>query len=83
MDEDPEDMEGERTNTGVGRNSKGEFVDDEEADLNDQEIDNVRNEALLKRLYNVAQAEIQDFENNKGAYEKQLPDETSHMGNMD
>lgn len=35
MDEDPEDMEGERTNTGVGRNSKGEFVDDEEADLND------------------------------------------------
>ena len=82
-DEDPQDMEGERTNTGAGRNSKGEFVDDEEAELDDQERENARNEALLKRLYNVAQQEIQDFENNNGDYENQLPHEKSNMGQVD
>ena len=42
----------------IGRNSKGEFEDDEEADMDDQERENARNEALLKRLYNAAQADI-------------------------
>ena len=58
MDDDPEDMGGENIPTNAGRNSKGEFMDDEEADLDEQEKENARNEALLKRLYNVAQAEI-------------------------
>ena len=58
MDEDPEDMEGEVINPAVGRNSKGEFIDDEEIDMDEQEKENARNEALLQRLYNVAKAEI-------------------------
>jgi hypothetical protein len=56
MDDDMDpDEDGERVPTNNGRNSKGEFIDDEEVDLDDQERDNARNEALLKRLYNVAQ----------------------------
>ena len=69
-DMDPEDLEYENIPTNNGRNSKGEFVDDEEVDLDEQERENARNEALLKRLYNVAQAEIDDFENGTGDYEQ-------------
>jgi len=53
-DEDEDQDNSDREQMAIGRNSKGEFVDMEDLEMDDQEKENARNEALLKRLYNAA-----------------------------
>lgn len=82
--QDGEDSEGEHMPTGQNRNSRGEFIDDEERDLDEQERENHRNEQLLKRLYNAAQQDIDNFENGQGDYQNsRVPAEQSALGEED